>query len=330
MRAIVLDEKGGPEVLRVREVPDPVVGLDEVLVDVVSTAVNRAEVLQRMGMYPQPAPVPEYEIPGLEFAGRVIATGERVISWRVGDEVMGVVSGGGYASRVAIHERQAIRVPSNVSLRDAGAIPEVWITAFDALVAQGGLATGGAALIHAGGSGVGTAAIQIAKALGVTVIVTASASKCARCIDLGADRAVDYASEDFVEAVREATGGRGVDVVLDVIGGDYVDRNIDALASRGTIMQVGTMESTKATVTVAKLMGKRGGIVGTMLRARPLDEKIAISQRFAREILPGFDAKRFVPVIDTRFSLEEMADAHRMMEANANFGKIVIDVQQSA
>ena len=330
MRALVLDEKGGPEVLRVRDVPDPVIGPDEVLVDVVSTAINRAEVLQRLGLYPQPAPAPKFEIPGLEFAGRVVALGERVINWRVGDAMMGIVSGGGYASRVAVHERQAIRVPSAVSLNDAGAIPEVWITAFDAIVAQGGLAPGGAVLIHAGGSGVGTAAIQIAKALDATVIVTASAGKCPRCLELGADRAVDYATEDFVEAVLDETGGRGVDVVLDVIGGDYVDRNIDALASRGTILQVGTMGSGKATVSIGKLMGKRAGIVGTMLRARPLDEKITISQRFAREILPGFDAGRFAPVIDARFTLEEMPAAHRMMEANVNFGKIVIDVQTTA
>ena len=189
-----------------------------------------------------------------------------------------------------------------------------------------GLALGGAVLIHAGGSGVGTAAIQIAKALDATVIVTASASKCRRCVDLGADRAVDYATDDFVEIAREATGGRGVDVVLDVIGGDYVDRNVDALAMKGTIMQVGTMASGSATVTVAKLMGKRARIVGTMLRARPIDEKIAISQRFAREIVPGFDDARFAPVIDARFSLEDMADAHRMMEANTNFGKDVTDL----
>jgi putative PIG3 family NAD(P)H quinone oxidoreductase len=330
MRAIVLDEKGGPEVLRVRDVPDPVVGPEEVLVDVVSTAINRAEVLQRMGLYPQPAPPPVYEIPGLEFAGTVVAIGERVINWRAGDQVMGIVSGGGYATRVAVHERQAIRVPPAVSLNDAGSIPEVWITAFDALVAQGGLMHGAAVLIHAGGSGVGTAAIQIAKSYGATVIVTASASKCQRCIDLGADRAVDYATEDFVAVVREVTGSTGVDVVLDVIGGDYVDRNIDALASKGTIVQVGTMASGKATINIGKLMPKRASIVGTVLRARPVDEKIAISQRFAREIVPGFEAGRFKPVIDTRFPLEQMADAHRMMEANANFGKIAIDVRSSS
>ena len=327
MRAIVLDEKGGPEVLRVRDVPDPVCGPDEVLVDVVSTAVNRAEVLQRMGSYPQPGAAPVYEIPGLEFAGRVAARGDRVTEWQIGDAVMGIVSGGGYATRVALHERQAIRVPSAVALEDAGSIPEVWITAFDALVAPGGRRPGGAVLVHAGGSGVGTAAIQIAKAFDATVVVTASASKCARCLDLGADAAVDYATDDFVDATRAATGGRGVDVVLDVIGGDYVDRNIDALALKGTIVQVGTMGSARATVNIAKLMPKRASIVGTVLRARPLDEKITISRRFAAEMLPGFETGRFRPVIDARFSLDEMADAHRMMEANANFGKIAIDVQ---
>ena len=327
MRAIVLDEKGGPEVLRVRDVPDPVVGPDEVLVDVVSTAINRAEVLQRMGSYPQPGAPPAYEIPGLEFAGRVAARGDRVSEWQIGDAVMGIVSGGGYATRVAVHERQAIRVPSTVPLADAGSIPEVWITAFDALVAQGGLSPGGAVLVHAGGSGVGTAAIQIAKAFDAIVVVTASASKCARCLALGADAAVDYARDDFVDATRAATGGRGVDVVLDVIGGDYVDRNIDALATKGTIVQVGTMGSGRATINIAKLMPKRAHIVGTVLRARPLDEKIAISRRFAAEVLPGFEKGRFRPVIDARFSLDDMAAAHRMMEANVNFGKIVIDVQ---
>jgi putative PIG3 family NAD(P)H quinone oxidoreductase len=330
MRAIVLDEKGGPEVLRVREVPDPDLGLDEVLVDVVSTAINRAEVLQRKGSYPQPPPVPRFEIPGLEFAGRVAACGERVVEWKVGDAVMGIVSGGGYATRLAVHERQAIRVPSAVPLGDAGAIPEVWITAFDALVAQGGLAIGGSVLVHAGGSGVGTAAIQIAKAFEATVITTASANKCEKCVELGADRAVDYATDDFVEAVRDATHGRGVDVVLDVIGGDYVDRNIDALAVKGTIVQVGTMASGRATVNIGKLMPKRASIVGTVLRARPLDEKITISRRFAKEMLPGFESGRFRPVIDARFSLDEIADAHRMMEANANFGKIAIDVQSAS
>jgi NADPH:quinone reductase-like Zn-dependent oxidoreductase len=203
----------------------------------------------------------------------------------------------------------------------------VWITAFDALVAQGGLAPGAAVLVHAGGSGVGTAAIQIAKAFDATVVVTASASKCARCREIGADHAVDYAADDFVTAVRDMTSGRGVDVVLDVIGGDYVDRNIDALAVKGRIVQVGTMAAGRTTVNIAKLMPKRAAIVGTVLRARPLDEKIAISRRFAKEMLPGFESGRFRSIIDARFALDDIADAHRMMEANANFGKIAIDVQ---
>lgn len=326
MRAIVLDQKGGPEVLVVRDVPDPVPGPEELLVDVVSTAINRAEVLQRLGMYPHPAPAPAYEIPGLEFAGRVASVGERVAGWQPGDAVMGIVTGGGYATRVVIHERQAMRVPRTVPLADAGAIPEVWITAFDALVGRGGLRSGAAVLVHAGGSGVGTAAIQIAKALGATVFVTTSAGKCARCVGLGADAAIDYQTDDYVARVRELTGGRGVDTVLDVIGGDYVNRNLEALALKGSIVQVGTMGAAKATINVGMLMTKRARFVGTVLRARPLEEKIEISQRFAREMLPLFDRGQLAPVIDARFTLDQMPDAHRMMEANANFGKIAIDV----
>lgn len=323
MKAVVLTEKGGPEVLRVHEVPDPVPGPDEVLVDVVSTAINRADVLQRMGFYPQPAPVPAHEIPGLEFAGRVAALGERVTRWRVGDAVMGIVSGGGYAERVTIHERQAIAV-AGVDLRDAGAIPEVWITAFDALVVQGGLRPGSVALIHAGGSGVGTAGIQIAKAIGAMAIVTVSGSKVRRCLDLGADRAIDYTKHNYAEELKATP----VDVILDVIGGDYLDKNLDVLAPKGTIVQVGTMGAGKAPINLGKLMTKRAHLVGTVLRARPLDEKIDISQRFAKECLPWFESGVFKPILDARFTLDQLPEAHRMMEANQNFGKIVIEVAQ--
>ena len=242
---------------------------------------------------------------------------------------MGIVSGGGYAERVAVHERQAIRVPDAVALADAGAIPEVWITAFDALV-QGGLCAGATCLVHAGGSGVGTAAIQIARSMGATVVVTASASKLDACLELGAGGAVDYKSGDFVEATRRASGGRGADVVIDVVGGDYVARNLEALAPKGAIVQVGTMGSGKANVNLGILMGKRARMIGTVLRARPLEEKIAISQRFAREVLPGFERGEFRTVIDSRFVFDEIADAHRRMEANLNFGKIVIDIESGA
>jgi putative PIG3 family NAD(P)H quinone oxidoreductase len=328
MRAVVLEEYGGPEVLRVREVPDPEPGPEDVLVDVVSTGVNRAEVLQRAGRYPQPGARGRHEIPGLEFAGVVAARGGRAVEWQLGDEVMGITAGGGYATRIAVHERQLMRVPGSVGARDAGVIPEVWITAFDALVAQCGLRPGEVALVHAGASGVGTAAIQIAKAMGAVVVVTASGPKCATCLALGADRAVDYGIDDFVVATRDASGGRGADVVLDVIGGDYLARNLQALAPRGRIVQVGNMGGTQAAIDVGLLMGKRASIMGTVLRPRPIEEKIAITQRFAREVLPWFDREVCKPVIDSRYALDDVADAHRRMEANANIGKMVIDVRE--
>jgi putative PIG3 family NAD(P)H quinone oxidoreductase len=327
MRAVVLEEHGGPEVLRIQEIPDPSPGPEEVVVEIVSTALNRAEVLQRMGFYPQPGPKGRYEIPGLEFAGVVVERGERAAQWNLGDEVMGIHVGGGYAERIAVHERQLAPVPSAVGVRDAGAIPEVWMTAWDALVLQGGLRPGSAALVHAGGSGVGTAAIQIAKATGATVVVTASAGKCPPCVALGADRAVDYRSEDFVPAVREVTGGRGADVVLDVIGGDYLDKDIEALAPRGRIVQVGTMGSGRASVNLGGLMAKRGSVIGTVLRGRPIEEKIALTQQFTRDVLPWFERGVCRPVIDRRFPLDQIADAHRLLESNATFGKVVIDVR---
>ena len=325
MRAVVLESYGEPDVLTLREVPEPVVGPEEVLVDVAATALNRADLLQRRGLYPGPPMA--HEIPGMELAGRVAAVGDRATRWSVGDEVMGIVGGGAYAERVAVHERQLMAVPRSVDLVDAAAIPEVWITAFDALVAQGGLTSGRAALVHAGGSGVGTAAIQIARAIGARVVVTASAGKLERCLELGADAAVDYRVDDFVAAARALTDGAGVDVVLDVIGGDYVDRNIDAVAVGGRIVQVGVMGGGVTSVNVGKLLPKRATLVGTVLRARPLEEKIAITQRFAAEVLPLFDRGLVAPVIDRRYPIEAIADAHRAMEANENVGKIVIEVR---
>jgi NADPH:quinone reductase len=324
MRAVVLESYGEPDVLRVAEVPDPEPGPEEVVVSVVATALNRADLLQRRGRYPGP-PMPR-EIPGMELAGRVAALGERATAWSVGDEVMGIVGGGAYAERIAVHERQLLAVPATVGVADAAAIPEVFITAWDALVLQGGLTSGRTALVHAGASGVGTAAIQVARAIGARVAVTASAGKLDACRALGADLAVDYGADDFVAAVQDLTGGRGADVVLDVVGGEYLARNLDALRTGGRIVQVGVMADAMATFPLGLLLPKRAAIVGTVLRARPLEEKIAVTQRFAAEVLPLFDDGRLRPVIDSRYPLDRIAEAHAYMETNANVGKIVVDV----
>ena len=326
MRAVVVTEHGGPEVLKVREVPDPVPGPDEVLVDVVTSAVNRADLIRRQGRYPG-RPGVANEVPGLEFAGRVAAVGERVSEHAVGDPVMGIVHvGGSYAERLTVHERQAMAVPEALGLDTAGAFCEVFITAWDALVRQGGLTSGRWALVHAGASGVGTAAIQIAKAMGAHIAVTASATKHDVCRRLGADVVIDYASEDFVEAVLAATGGAGVDVVLDVVGGDYLPRNISCLRVGGRILQVGVLSGTPVPFNPLALMAKRAALIGTLLGARSVEEKIAVTRQFAAEVLPHAASGAIAPVIDSRFTLEEAPAAHERMEANLNAGKIVLDV----
>ena len=325
MRAVVLRSHGGPEVLEIQDVEAPVPGNDDISVDVVATALNRADLLQRMGLYPNPFP-DGVEIPGLEFSGTVRSVGAHVRRWKVGDPVMGIVSGGGYAQQLVLPERQAMRIPTGISVADAAAIPEVFITAWDALVVQGVLTSGRWALVHAGGSGVGTAAIQICKAIGARIVVTCSAGKVAACRALGADVVVDYGSQDFVAEVASATAGVGVDVVLDVIGGDYLERNIAALATKGRIIQVGVMAGKPVLFNVGALLGKRASIIGTVLRVRPVEEKISISQRFASEVLPLFDAGVLQPVIDRRYQLDDIAAAHEYMASNGNTGKIVIDI----
>jgi putative PIG3 family NAD(P)H quinone oxidoreductase len=278
-----------------------------------------------MGFYPNPFPSGP-EIPGLEFAGTVAAIGDKVTAWAVGDAVMGITSGGAYAEQLVIHERQAMAVPSGMALHDAAGIPEVFITAWDALVVQGGLTSGRWAMVHAGASGVGTAAIQICKAIGARIVVTCSGGKVAACRALGADVVVDYGTQDFVAEVATATGGAGVDVILDVIGGDYVERNVASLAIKGHIIQVGVMAGKPVPFNVGLLLGKRASITGTVLRARPLEEKIAISQRFAAEMLPLFSTGQLKPVIDSTYSFADIAKAHEYMASNANVGKIVISI----
>ena len=325
MRAVVLRAHGGPEVLTFEDVASPECGEQDIVVTVAATALNRADLLQRMGFYPNPFPSGP-EIPGLEFAGTVAAIGDKVTAWSVGEAVMGITSGGAYAEQLVIHERQAMAVPSGMALHDAAGIPEVFITAWDALVVQGGLTSGRWAMVHAGASGVGTAAIQICKAIGARIVVTCSGGKVAACRALGADVVVDYGTQDFVAEVATATGGVGVDVILDVIGGDYVERNVASLAIKGHIIQVGVMAGKPVPFNVGLLLGKRASITGTVLRARPLEEKIAISQRFAAEMLPLFSTGQLKPVIDSTYSFADIAKAHEYMASNANVGKIVITV----
>ena len=281
-----------------------------------------------MGGYPDPRGAGFLEIPGLEYSGIVSAVGERVKMWKLGDRVMAIESGGAYAEYICTHERQLLAVPSNIPLADAAAIPEVFLTAWDALVLQGGLTSGRWALVHAGASGVGTAAIQIAKALGARIAVTCSSGKAQTCRDLGADLVVERSPHDWLADVQGAVP-QGFDVVLDVIGGDEVERNLRAVATKGTIVQVGLMGGGSTQVNVGLLLMKRARWIGTTLRARPLEEKAALTRRFAAEVLPLFESGQLKPIIDSRYSFAQIADAHIAMGANANTGKILIDISNA-
>lgn len=329
MRAVVLTGYGGPEVMKIADVDAPVAGADEILVDVHHAAVNRADVLQRMGRYPNPTPVTP-EIPGLEYAGLVAAVGARVIDWQAGDQVMGIETGGGYAEQLVTNGRLALRVPAGLNLADAAAVPEGFLTAWDALIVQGGLTSGRWALVHAGASGVGTAAIQIVKAIGARIAVTCSAGKVEACRALGADLVLERSPADWSTALREGLAEHrrtdGVDVVLDVIGGEQADRNLAAVRPKGYIVQVGLLGGGSSTVNLGLLLAKRVHWVGTVLRGRPIEERIAISRRFADEVLPLFTDGVLRPVIDRRLPLDDVAEAHRVMEADVNVGKILLDV----
>ena len=324
MRAVVIEEYGGPEVLTMAEVPDPAPGPDEILVRVAHTAINRADTLQRQGAYPDPQRRAQ-EIPGLEYAGTVEAVGERVTLWEVGDRVMGIEAGACYAELLVTHERQAIPVPDEIELADAAAIPEVFLTAWDALVVQGGLTTGRWALVHAGASGVGTAAIQIAKAIGARIAVTCSSGKMDACRELGADLVLERSPADWAAELKQARPD-GVDTILDVVGGDEANRNLASIRPQGTIVQVGLMGGGQTSVNLGLLLVKRVHWIGTTLRARPIEQKAALVQRFNAELLPRFADGSLHPVIDSRFALADIADAHRHMEANANIGKILVDI----
>jgi putative PIG3 family NAD(P)H quinone oxidoreductase len=325
MKAIVITRPGGPEVLDYREVPDPVAGPEDLLVRVRATALNRADLLQRMGGYPQPGPKPAHEIPGLEYAGEVVAAGDRVEGFAVGDRVMGLLAGGGYAELVVTHHRLATKVPGQLSWEEAGATPEVSITAHDAL-AQCSFVAGERVLIHAAGSGVGVAAVQIAKVLGASLVAgtAGSAEKLARARELGLDLGINYREQDFAEEVLRATDGRGVDVIVDVIGADYWSRNLRALAVKGRMVIVGLMGGTETNANLGVLLQKRLQVRGTTLRARPLEEKAVATRAFEKSVLPHIASGRVKVVVDRVYVLRDAAEAHAYMETNANFGKIVL------
>ncbi len=326
MRAAVITEPGGPEVLKVRELPDPVPGPDDVLVDIKASALNRADTLQRQGGYPAPPGSPD-DIPGLEFSGVVAEAGANVADLSPGDRVFGLLGGGGYASRVVTHSRMCMRIPDNLDFVQAAAVPEVFFTAYDALFNHCELSMGESVLIHAAGSGVGTAAVQLAHNAGAYVFGTAgSADKLRGAAELGMDVGINYREQDFSEIVREQTGGAGVDVLLDVIGADYWDRNVASLALRGRLVLVGTMGGGAVQVNLGPVMFKRLRVHGTVLRSRPIEEKIALTNRIKRHVLPLIASGAIKPVVDSVYPLEDAAGAHRLMEGNTNFGKIILSM----
>jgi NADPH2:quinone reductase len=331
MRAIVIREPGGPEVLELREVPTPEPSRGEVRVRIHATAVNRADLLQRLGMYPAPPGSPR-DIPGIEIAGEVDAAGENVTEWKPGDRVFGIVGGGGYAEAIAVPARTLARIPDGMSYVDAGAVPEAFLTAWDGMVDQGGLAAGETVLIHAAGSGVGTAAVQIARAIGARSIGTARTSaKLDRARELGLDEGIVVdGSASFADEVRARTGGRGVDVVVELVGGAYVAQDLACMAHKGRIVVIGTMGGVRVDFDLAVLMRKRVEVRGTMLRSRPLEEKILTALALDRHLAPLFARGALKPIVDRVFPLRDAAEAHRAMQSNETFGKVVLTVDPNA
>lgn len=322
MRAVLVPEFGGPEVLRLASVPDPRPSEGEIVVGVRASGVNRADLLQRRGLYPPPPG--ESEVPGLEFAGVVEETGAGATRWRPGDRVMGIVGGGGYAERVVVDERVAVAVPEGMPWSMAAAVPEVYMTAFDAIFRQAGLKRGETLLVHAVGSGVGTAAVQLGRRAGALTIGTSrTASKLQRAADIGLDVGLQGESA-WDRAVRRETDGFGADVILDLVGAPYLARNQAAIAVGGRHVVVGVPGGSRAEIDLRALMARRARLLGTVLRARDVEEKAALAAEFGAEVLPGFAEAWLLPVIDRVYHVSRAADAHRRMEANRNFGKIVM------
>ncbi|MEA2637356.1 MAG: hypothetical protein QOE18_413 [Chloroflexota bacterium] len=323
MRAVVVTAPGGPEMLQVAEVPDPHAGEGEVTVRVAAAGINRADLLQRMGHYPPPPGASD--ILGLEVSGVVASVGAGVADLAEGDSVMALLEGGGYAELAAVRAPQVVRVPANIDLIEAGGIPEVFITAHDALFTRGRLQPGETVLIHGGGGGVGTAAIQLGRQHGCRVLVTAgSAAKLARCVELGADAGINYALEDFVIRTRELTDGRGADVVLDIMGASYLGRNLEVVATDGRVVVIGMQGGTHADIDLGVMMRRRVSLISTALRARPAAQKAAIVAAFATEVVPRLAAAALRPVIDRVLPFEAAGEAHRLMEAGELVGKILL------
>src|SRR5829696_5799014 len=323
MTVIAIPAPGGPEALvpEQRAVPQP--GNGEVLVKVVAAGVNRPDVMQRQGLYPPPKGATD--IPGLEIAGEVAALGAEVTRWKVGDKVMALVVGGGYAQYCLAHESHCLPVPAMLSMIEAAAIPETFLTVWHNAFDRGRLRAGETLLVHGGSSGIGTAAIQLAREVGARVITTAgSPEKCKACRKLGADPAINYKTEDFVAVTKAATGGKGADVILDIVGGDYIERNYEAAAVEGRIVKIAFQDSPKATVDFRRIMLKRLVHTGSTLRVRSVADKGAIARAVDAHVLPLITAGRVKPVIDSTFSLAQAADAHACMETSAHIGKIVL------
>lgn len=326
MKAVCMRGYGGPDVLYLGDAPDPICGPDDLLVAVRATALNRADLLQRRGLYPPPPGASD--ILGLEMAGEVIQVGERVLGWRPGDRVCALLPGGGYAERAVVPAAMAMRIPDGLSYEQAAAIPEVFLTAYLNLFWLGGLRRGQTVLVHAGASGVGTAAIQLIRAAGAQALVTAgSDEKVAFCCALGARAGWNYHQGSFAPWVLEQTGGRGVDLILDFVGAPYFADNLQSLATDGRLIVIGTLGGSKVNqVDLGRLLQRRQHIIGTALRSRPLAEKVRLTQEFAAFALRRFADGRLVPVIDRVFDWSEAAAAHAYMESNANIGKIVLRV----
>ncbi|WP_306323793.1 MULTISPECIES: NAD(P)H-quinone oxidoreductase [unclassified Streptomyces] len=326
MHAITIPEPGGPEALVWTEVPDPEPGEGEVLVEVVSSAVNRADLLQRQGFYNPPAGTSPY--PGLECAGRIVALGAGVSGWSVGDEVCALLVGGGYAEKVAVPAGQLLPVPKGLDLATAAALPEVTCTVWSNVFMIAHLRPGETFLVHGGSSGIGTMAIQLAKAVGAKVAVTAGTKeKLDFCAELGADILINYREQDFVEEIRENTAGAGADVILDNMGAKYLNRNVDALATSGRLAIIGMQGGVKGELNIATLLGKRGAITATTLRARPLAEKAAVVAAVREHVWPLVEGGHVRPIVDRKLPMSDAAQGHRVLEESGHIGKVLLTNQ---